>query len=130
MMQYEFFRFLITGGVNTLFYYLLFSLFLYLGFDYRLAVLLATVVGVVFSFISFSKYVFNNNNKILIVRFIANYAVVYFLNIYLIGVFHKEWGVNLYWSGFAAMIPSVLLTYVFNKYFVFGQMKFSRYKER
>lgn len=126
MIQYEFTRFLITGGINTLFYYMLFGGCVYLNMDYRVAVLLATAVGIVFSFMTFSKYVFNNRNKKLIFRFIMNYVVVYFLNIYIIGFLHNHWNMNLYLAGFIAMLICAILTYILHKFFVFGQIKILR----
>ncbi len=118
-MNHEFIKFLAIGGLNTLIYYCLFGIFLFIGIDYRISVLMATVIGVGISFINFSKYVFKNENNKLIYRFVANYVVLYFLNIYLIQIIHNSLNYNFYLAGFIALFPISILTYFMNKIFVF-----------
>ncbi len=130
MTKYEFIRFLMAGGINTIFYYILFSVFVYLNMDYRVATLLATAVGIIFSFTTFSKYVFINSNKKLIFRFIVNYIIVYFFNISIINFLHTQTQMSLYLAGLLSIFPVAILTYVLNKFFVFNQLKFSSHKER
>ena len=122
-MKNEAIRFLFIGIINTVFYYALFALLIYVNLDYRLAVLIATVVGVFFSFHNFGKYVFDNQNKSLIYRFIFNYILIYFFNIYIIGVMNDILFFNFYISGFIALFPSTLMTYMLNKYFVFNKKR-------
>lgn len=122
-MKKEFVKFLFVGSINTIFYYALFSLLIYLGLDYRLAVLIATIIGVFFSFHNFGKYVFDNQNKSLIFRFIFNYILIYFFNIYIIGIMSESLLFSLYSAGFIAIFPSTLMTYILNKYFVFSKKK-------
>ena len=122
-MRSEALRFLFIGIINTVFYYALFALLIYANLDYRLAVLIATVVGVFFSFHNFGKYVFDNQNKSLIYRFIFNYILIYFFNIYIIGVMNDILFFNFYISGFIALFPSTLMTYMLNKYFVFNKKR-------
>jgi len=110
-------RFLIVGFINTCFYYSLFALFIYFDMSYQLAVLLATAIGVFFSFSTFSTLVFDNANKKLIFKFILSYGVLYMIHIFIISK------LLLYFStlvcGFIAIFPMVVLTYIFNKFFVF-----------
>jgi len=122
-LRSEALRFLLIGIINTVFYYSLFALLIYVNLDYRLAVLIATVVGVFFSFHNFGKYVFDNQNKSLIYRFIFNYILIYFFNIYIIGVMNDILFFNFYISGFIALFPSTLMTYMLNKYFVFNKKR-------
>jgi len=119
----EFVRFIIVGIINTIFYYALFSSLIYLNLDYKLAVLIATIIGVFFSFFNFGKYVFKNQNKKLIIRFIFNYILIYFFNIYIIGVMNNMLFFNFYIAGFVALFPSAILTYMLNKYFVFNKKR-------
>lgn len=122
-MKSEVIRFLFIGIINTLFYYTLFSILIYLNLDYRLAVLVATVVGVFFSFYNFGKYVFDNQEKSLIYRFIFNYILIYFFNIYIIGLMNEILLFNFYMAGFVALFPSTFITYMLNKYFVFNKKR-------
>ena len=54
----EIINFIKVGIVNTIFYYLMYGIFIFLGFDYKIAVLFANLIGVLFNFKTFSKYVF------------------------------------------------------------------------
>ena len=122
-MKSEFIRFLFIGIINTIFYYALFSILIYFNFDYRLAVLIATAIGVFFSFRNFGKYVFDNQNKSLIYRFVFNYILIYFFNIYIIGLMNVILSFSFYVAGFVAIFPSTLMTYMLNKYFVFNKKR-------
>ncbi len=118
-MKPEFLRFILVGMINTLFYYLIFSILVFIQTDYRLAVLIASILGTLFSFFNFGRYVFNNQNKKLIIRFVSNSALIYFLNIQLVKTIYATFAFNLYVSGFIAIIPLTLLSYLINKFYVF-----------
>jgi len=119
MLNKEVIRFLIAGGINTLFYYFLYSTFIYLNFDYKLAVLFATSIGMFFSFYTFGSYVFKNSQKKLLLRFISNYILLYFLNIFIINEIHTSMNENLYISGLLSTVVISILTFFLNKFFVF-----------
>lgn len=121
-MKKELLRFLIVGGVNTLFGYSLFALFLYLNFHYTIAVLFATVMGVIFNFFTIGNFVFSNNEKQLIFRFIGVYVVVYLLNIFGLWFF-EQIDFSLYWGGGLLTLPLALVSFFLNKYFVFTSKK-------
>lgn len=121
-MKKQFFKFLIVGGLNTLFGYSLFAFFLYLNFHYTVAVLFATVVGVIFNFFTIGKFVFANNKKQLIFRFIGVYVVVYLFNISGLWFFeHIKF--DLYIGGALLVLPLALMSFFLNKYFVFTSKK-------
>ena len=46
----EFYKFIIVGVVNSLFWYLIFSLFILLEYSYYIAVFAATTIGILFNF--------------------------------------------------------------------------------
>ncbi len=112
-------RFLIVGFINTCFYYSLFALLIYFDINYKLSVLLATAIGVFFSFSTFGKYVFNNTNIKLIFKFILSYGVLYIIHIFIISNLLSLFAISIYFAGFIALAPMVVLTYIFNKFFVF-----------
>jgi len=118
MLQYKFVKFLITGSINTIFYYILFSIYIYIGFNYKLAVLLATLFGVFFSFKSFGKYVFENTNRKLIYKFSLVYIILYFINILIINLSNIVID-NYYISGLIATLFCAVLSFVLNNIFVF-----------
>lgn len=118
--EYKFFRFIIVGIVNTAFGYALFALLIYLKFHYSIAVLISTILGVLFNFKTIGEIVFNNKSNRLILKFCMVYFITYWLNVFIIFIFKKVISENLYLVGFLALIPVALITFFLNKYFVFG----------
>ena len=59
-MNLQFIRFLIIGILNTAFGYGVYTLFLFFGVQYQLASMGALIFGIVFSFNTQRKFVFNN----------------------------------------------------------------------
>ncbi len=118
MLKKQIVRFLIVGILNTVVYYILYSLFLYFKFDYRMAVAFATIIGVLFNFKSFGKYVFDNNDNSIIYKFIGVYIILFLTNILLINVFYILIN-NYYIAGFFAIFPYAIVSYYLNKEFVF-----------
>lgn len=118
MLKKQISKFLLVGILNTIVYYALYSLFIYLEFDYKLAVLFATLSGVLFSFKTFGKFVFNNSDKNLIYKFLFSYSILYLFSIIFISIFEKIF-FNYYISGFFATLCCAVLSFIFNKWYVF-----------
>jgi putative flippase GtrA len=118
MINPQFLKFILVGGLNTLFGYGLFALLLALGLPYPYALFLATCIGVLFNFKSTGKLVFKNSSNALLIRFILLYVFIYLFNLAAIKIFNIFLD-NLYWSGMIAMLPSALLSYYFSKKYVF-----------
>lgn len=119
MINATFVRFVLVGIMNSAFGYGCFALLLYLGLHYTAALLLATIVGVLFNFKSTGALVFGSRENRLIFRFIACYAVVYLVNITGIKIFSSQ-GVAPYISGAILIVPMAVLAFVLNKRFVFN----------
>lgn len=111
-------RFLAIGLLNTLFGYSFFAIFFYAGIHYALALLLSTVVGVLFNFKSIGVLVFKSHNNRLIFRFVAVYAFVYVVNVALLKLLYLL-GVGPYYGAAILIIPMALLAFVINRRFVF-----------
>jgi putative flippase GtrA len=111
-------RFLVVGGINTLFGYGVFALFILLHMNYMLAALLGQVCGVLFNFKTYGTFVFKNKNNRLILRFFGVYLVTYLLNIGLLKVFNL-YGVNNLIAGGIILLPVTLIGFSLNKRFVF-----------
>lgn len=121
-MKKQFFKFLIVGGLNTVFGYGLFALFLFFGFHYSLAVLFATVLGVFFNFFTIGKLVFLNSKHQLIWKFIGVYIIVYALNVSGLWIF-EQLVFNLYIAGALLVLPLAVVSFILNKYWVFTTNK-------
>ena len=116
----QFQKYIIIGGVNTLFGYSVFAIFLFLGFHYSLSVLIATVLGVFFNFQTYGKLVFRSHSNHLIGKFILVYVLIYFINVLLIALldFFK---VDLFIAGVIVLFPSAYFGYLLNKRLVWKE---------
>jgi putative flippase GtrA len=117
-LQNQFIRFILASGANTLFGFFCFSLFIFLGFYYPLAVFFSTICGVLFNFKTIGRFVFLNNNNRLIVRFIGVYLTTYLLFTAGIGILIRL-NTNTYVAGAILILPIGVTSYLLNKRFVF-----------
>ena len=122
MKDNQFFRFLIVGLINTIFYFSLYSLLLFLSNDFRLSVFIATVIGIIFSYKTFGTYVFYNLGRLIIFKFFVFYGFLYIINITFIAIIDLTLE-NLYISGLISSFFIAILTYYVNKHFVFNKLK-------
>ena len=116
----HFLRYLIIGGINTLFGYGAFSFLLYLGLHYAFASFLATCAGVLFNFNTTGRIVFKNNNQRLLFRFLMVSSLLYLINIALLKLM-VIYTINLYLGSAATILPMAFLAYLLNKKLVFNQ---------
>ena len=119
----QFILFLIMGGVNTVFYYSLYSLLIYAGLHYAAAVAVAAVCGVLFNFQTFGRVVFKDFQSRLLGRFIGVYIVVYIANVAGLKLLEIAGLADKYIAGAVLVLPVALLGYVLNKTFVFNRPK-------
>jgi putative flippase GtrA len=119
MRNNKFIKFLFVGIINTIVGYVFFALFLYLGLRYPNAVLLSTILGVLFNFKSIGKLVFDSHNNKLIFRFVLVYVVIYFLNVFGLWIFKTLGFNNMYINGFVLLAPLAIVSFILNKKFVF-----------
>jgi len=115
-------KFIYIGIINTLFYYLLYCLLIWMGFNYIISVIGANSVGILFSFKTFGKYVFNNEDIRLIFRFLLVYGWNILLNLIIIKIFSGLIN-SLYVSGFIATIIVALNSFFLNKFYVYEKKK-------
>jgi putative flippase GtrA len=114
-------RFLVVGGINTLFGYGIFALFILLHMNYVWAALLGQVCGVLFNFKTYGVLVFKNKNNRLILRFFGAYLVTYLLTIGFLKIFNI-YGVNNLVAGAILLLPMALISFLLNKRFVFRNL--------
>jgi len=112
--------FILVGILNTLVGYTLYVIFIYIGFDYTLSVLFATILGVLFNFKTIGKFVFKNSNNTKILKFFLVYGIVFIVNVSVIKLF-KLYNFNDYISGLIAIFPASIVSFVLNKYYVFKE---------
>ena len=117
--HWTFIKFLIVGGLNTAFGYIVFALFIWLGAHYSLASFLSTVLGIIFNFFTTSKLVFKNSKLSLFFKFFAVYVFCWYIAVIFIHFYKIFIGNNEYLAGFIILFPNAIISYTLMKYYVF-----------
>jgi putative flippase GtrA len=117
MINKQIINFILIGITNVIINYSLYSLFIFIGLNYILASLFSTIISILFNFQTFKRFVFKTKNNSLI-NFIGVYVVVYLTNIFFIYIFYL-FGFDYYISGFLALFPCAIVSFVLNKFYVF-----------
>ena len=119
----QFIKFILVGILNTIFGYSVFAFFIFVGLHYSLAVLLSTILGVLFNFKSTGILVFNSRDNKLIFRFVFVYIIIYILNVSGLWFLKNLGFSNMYINGGLLLIPLAILSFLLNKFFVFERRK-------
>lgn len=111
-------RFVLVGVLNTMFSYSVYAILLFVGLNYALANLGAMLLGILFSFHSQGRFVFDNTDIRRIGRFVFVWTMIYIMTITIIGLL-IAYSINPYIAGAIALPASALASFVAQKYFVF-----------
>lgn len=114
----QFLRFLVVGGINTLFSYGIFAGGLYLGFHYAAASLTSLVLGMFFSFVTHGRLVFKSTRASELPKFLGVALVMYFVHTGCLKI-ASVFEMNLYAAGAVLTGPLAVLAYLLNKKLVF-----------
>ena len=111
-------RFLVVGGINTVFGYSVFFVLTWLGMRYPLAIGLATIAGIAFNFQSVGRLVFDGAPRSRFWRFVGVYCLIYLLNLggvrALLGA-----GASIYVANGIVLLPLSVLAFLLNRRYVF-----------
>lgn len=121
-LRHQFLRFVLVGIGNTAFSYGAYAALLFVGFEYRVASLLALVLGIAFSFTTQGTVVFRNATRVTLVKFVVAWVLLYFFNISLIALLMRS-SLSAYLAGAVATVPVTLVSYFILKFAVFGRGK-------
>ncbi|TRU97451.1 MAG: GtrA family protein [Microcystis wesenbergii Mw_QC_S_20081001_S30D] len=124
--KHKFARFLLVGVLNTLFSYFLYGTLILIGLDYKYAVLLATILGVLFNFQTTGKLVFGSKNNKLIFRFVLVYVVTFLLNVEVLRIVDAidigiEQKTKMLIAGAILLLPMAVISFILIKLFVFRE---------
>ena len=114
-----FVRLLFVGGVNTLVGYLIFAALILVGLPTPAAVVVGTILAVLFNFFSTGTVVFQNANGRLLPRFIGVYVAQMSLNVAAMAGLEKA-GVHPLIGGALLLLPLAVFTYLAMRRFVFS----------
>jgi|SRR5665647_1294866 len=117
--QNKLLRFFFVSGLNTFFGYGLFAILVFIGLVYPIALLIATIAGILFNFKTIGIIVFKNHDNLLIFRFFGVYGITYLFNLGGLALF-KYFEINIYLAGAILLIPVGLFAFLLNKVFVFN----------
>jgi len=114
-------RYIIISGLNTIFAYLLFALFIKLNFHYTLATLFPGVISIYLGYVANKKIVFksNINRKNNILYYYLFYVVVYFVNISIQATLIFFGSNNDYINGGIATVLTAVGTFIINRGYFF-----------
>lgn len=121
LWRHQFIRFGVVGSVNTGFSYGLYAFFLWCNLGFALANGLAFLISLLFSFRTQGVLVFRNSEPRLLLRYLLAWGVIYLINIGLIALLMRA-SFNAYSAGAVALIPVTLLSFVVQKFAVFGML--------
>lgn len=114
-------RYFLVGILNTVFGYSVFSLLTWCGLHYPVALLFATIAGVLFNFRTFGHFVFQNRDWRLLWRFFAVYGVLYIVNVVCIFMLMKYLHLhNVYLANAITLVFIASLGFVLNRRFVYA----------
>ncbi len=120
-----FIKFILVGILNTLFGYFIFACLLFCGLHYAVAVVLGTIIAILFNFKTTGKIVFKNNDNKLIFRFITLYAMISIVNIGFLKI-AKILDINLYIAAFFLTGFMAIISFLVNKNWVFKERNYEK----
>ena len=118
----KFIKFLFVGGINTIFGYLMYSIFITTPLPRSVALFCAYVAGVLWNFKTTGVLVFKSHNNRLIFRFVSVYVLTYFINLYSLN-FLAALNVNKYLAQLIVVFPIAMISFALFKLFVFKDNK-------
>ena len=118
LLRHPFLRFLLVGGVNTLFGWAAFALLVTLGVHYAFAAALSTIASIVFNFFSTGTLVFRQRDPRLFPRFLAVYGICWAVLVLVLRAADRA-GVDTRLAGLLFAFPQALLAYALQRAFVF-----------
>jgi putative flippase GtrA len=115
-------KFLFAGAINTVFGYATYATLIFIGVSYLLALLISTVLGVIFNFFSFGRIAFQRNyNWLVFSKFIIAYAIIYAFNCGLLIFLTQGFLLGPYISQILCIPISVVLSWFLMKYWVYKE---------
>jgi putative flippase GtrA len=118
MLRPQFIRYLAVGATNTGFSILVYWAMLWAGLAVPLASLASLVVGILISFTTQSRFVFDNRDPWKLLPYFIVWSILYAFNLGLIWLLMRC-GLDAYAAGFLSTPATVLLSYFLQKAFVF-----------
>ena len=111
-------KFIVVGGINTIFGYGIYWGLLQLDVYFTIAAFFSTLLGIIFNFFTIGRLVFQSKNNALFYKFVFVYGFLYLLSIAGISFIH-DFNVSYEIAGAIMIMPSAIISFVLNKNLVF-----------
>lgn len=113
-------RYILVGALNTIVGFGIIFILMWLGIIPEIANLLGYCFGILFSYILNKIFTFKSyGNSMEFAKFVICMGVAYLINLTVLVVLHRIYGVNSYLAQIIAGGFYTLSGYLFSKYFVF-----------
>jgi putative flippase GtrA len=116
----------IVGAVNTALTYGMYSLFVLMGTDYRLALILEYCFGMSFSFFFNRRFTFRHTGTItmrMVSSMVGSYVGILGINLLLLIILVEKFSFNKYIGQCIALAISVLAAFFVQKFLIFYKME-------
>ncbi len=113
----KFFKYLFVGALNTVVSYMLYAMFVTLGFSANISLFFQYVLGVLWNFKTTGSIVFKNHNNKLIFKFIFSYVFTFLINSVLLHILVNF--LNNYFAQALLILPMAMISFVIFKLWVF-----------
>ena len=124
VLKIHFVRYLIVGGINTCFSYIVFASSVYLLKYVNLAVVVATIISILFNFNTYGRIVFKSKDNSKIYRFFGVYLFTMTLQILLLKALALTGVTNPYIAGGILTLPLAAVSFLLMRKFVFNTITF------
>ena len=118
LKKIQFIKFIIVGVLNTIVGYGIYWAMLQLDFNFTIAALVSTLIGIIFNFFTMGRLVFNSENNALFYKFVFVVIFLYLISIAGISFIHN-FDISYEIAGAIILIPRAILSYILNKNVVF-----------
>lgn len=113
-------KFLGVGVLNTVFGYTIYAALVFVNIPYLIALLAATVAGVIFNYFSFGRMVFHGHGGWFVFgKFVVAYVLIYGVNAAFLRVLTRDFHLNPYVGQVICTPLSVLLSWLLMTYWVY-----------
>ena len=121
LLSNSFLKYLLIGGLNTVFGYSIFAVYTFLLGNAYLSLILSTVTSVLFNFKTYGVLVFKSHDNSKIFRFFAAYAFIIAIQMVLYNGLTQVGITNPYLAVGILVLPMAMLSFVLLRKFVFHQ---------
>jgi len=113
-------KFIVVGGINTVFGYGIYWGLLQLDFHFAIATFFSTVLGTIFNFFTNGRLVFKSKNKGSFYKFVFCVWFLYLISTGAIAFIHN-FDISYEIAGLIIIIPRAVIAFLLNKNWVFKE---------